>query len=37
MHGAIRFENASQSAKPGIRVGQMMQDAGANDVIELCI
>ena len=37
MHGAVGFENAAQSAKPGIRVGQMMQNSGANDVIEACI
>ncbi len=34
MHGSIRFERAAQSAQARIRVGKMMKNAGAHDLIE---
>ena len=34
MHRSIRLEYAAQGLEPGIRVGQMMQHPGADDLVE---
>src|SRR5215468_10415230 len=34
MHGAVRFHRAAQSSEPRIRVGKMMENSRADNLIE---
>ena len=34
MHCAVRLEDVAQSCEPGIRVREMMENSGADDLIE---
>jgi hypothetical protein len=36
LHGTIRLKHASKSAETGIRVGEMVENSGAHDLIETC-
>jgi hypothetical protein len=34
MHGSVRFEHASQGCESGVGVGEMMENSGADNLVE---
>ena len=36
MHGSVRFEDPTQGCEPGIRICEMMENSGADNLIEAC-